>query len=170
MLKTSEKNTRSFYNWFDRERIVHSLELVQNLIVVLLCIGLFCTMLIRLGDIFISLLQPLRFQDITSDILFILILVELFRLLIIYLQEQRISVGVAVEVSIVSVLREVIIREVLEIPWQQILAVCAFLLILALLLLTRAWMAKIFNTISLENSQKLSENARDHSVEKRVPI
>ncbi|OKH21770.1 phosphate-starvation-inducible PsiE family protein [Chroogloeocystis siderophila] len=170
MLKTSEKNTRSFYNWFDRERIVHSLELVQNLIVVLLCIGLFCTMLIRLGDIFISLLQPLRFQDITSDILFILILVELFRLLIIYLQEQRISVGVAVEVSIVSVLREVIIREVLEIPWQQILAVCAFLLILALLLLTRAWMAKIFNTISLENNQKLSENARDHSVEKRVPI
>ncbi|MES1021667.1 phosphate-starvation-inducible PsiE family protein [Gloeocapsa sp. BRSZ] len=170
MLKTSEKNTRYFYNWFDRERIVHSLELVQNLIVVLLCIGLFCTMLIRLGDMFISLLQPLRFQDITSDILFILILVELFRLLIIYLQEQRISVGVAVEVSIVSVLREVIIREVLEIPWQQILAVCAFLLVLALLLLTRAWMAKIFNTISLENNQTLTENAREHSLEKRVPI
>jgi uncharacterized membrane protein (DUF373 family) len=159
-----------FHNWFDRERIVRSLELVQNLIVVLLCIGLFCTMLIRLSDVFLSLLQPLRFQDITSDILFILILVELFRLLIIYLQEQRISVGVAVEVSIVSVLREVIIREVLEIPWQQILAVCAFLLVLALLLLTRAWMAKIFNTIALENNQSFTETSRDNSLEKRVPI
>ncbi len=94
----------------------------------------------------LSLLVPLKFQNVTSDILFILILVELFRLLIIYLQEQRISVGVAVEVSNVSVLREVIIRGVLEIPWQQILAICAFLLVLAALLLTRAWMAQIFNT------------------------
>ncbi|AFZ29835.1 hypothetical protein Glo7428_1263 [Gloeocapsa sp. PCC 7428] len=157
MLKISENNTQSFYNWFDRDRIVHSLELVQNLIVVLLCISLFCIMLIRLSGIFLALLQPLKFQSITSDILFILILVELFRLLIIYLQEQRISVGVAVEVSIVSVLREVILREVLEIPWQQILAVCAFLLVLAALLLTRAWMARIFNTISTETNKTFEE-------------
>ena len=65
-------------------------------------------MVIRLGEIFLSLLEPLKFQNVTSDLLFILILVEIFRLLIIYLQEQRVSVGVAVEVSIVSVLREVI--------------------------------------------------------------
>jgi len=115
-------------------------------------------MVIRLGEIFLSLLEPLRFQNVTSDILFILILVELFRLLIIYLQEQRISVGVAVEVSIVSVLREVIIREVLEIPWQQILAVCAFLLVLAVLLLTRAWMASIFSKISSEKNKALVAN------------
>lgn len=82
-------------------------------------------------------------------------MVELFRLLIIYLQEQRISIGVAVEVSIVSVLREVIIREVLEIPWQQILAVCAFLLVLAALLLTRAWIAWIFNPISDEKNKAM---------------
>jgi uncharacterized membrane protein (DUF373 family) len=117
-------------------------------------------MVIRLGEIFLSLLEPLRFQNVTSDILFILILVELFRLLIIYLQEQRISVGVAVEVSIVSVLREVIIREVLEIPWQQILAVCAFLLVLAVLLLTRAWMARIFSTISPEKNKVLVDDQR----------
>jgi uncharacterized membrane protein (DUF373 family) len=41
-------------------------------------------------------------------------LVELFRLLIIYLQEQRVSIGVAMEIAIVSVLREVIVRGVLE--------------------------------------------------------
>jgi uncharacterized membrane protein (DUF373 family) len=40
----------------------------------------------------------------------LLILVELFRLLIIYLQEHRVSIGVAVEVSIVSVLREIIVK------------------------------------------------------------
>lgn len=141
---------RQWREWFKQERIVNILETTQNLIVVVLSIGLFCAMVIRLGDLFFSLLVPLKFQNVTSDILFILILVELFRLLIIYLQEQRISVGVAVEVSIVSVLREVIIRGALEIPWQQILAICAFLLVLAALLLTRAWMAQIFNTINAE--------------------
>ena len=151
---------KQWHEWFERKRIVHNLEVVQNLIVVLLCIGLFCIMVIRLGEIFLSLLEPLKFQNVTSDLLFILILVEIFRLLIIYLQEQRVSVGVAVEVSIVSVLREVIIREVLEIPWQQILAVCAFLLVLAALLLTRAWMARIFNTIAAEKNKALVNDQR----------
>jgi len=63
-------------------------------------------------------------------------------MLIIYLQNNAFLWGVAVEVSIVSVLREVII-EVLEIPWQQ-MAVCAFLLVLGRYY-ARAWMARIFN-------------------------
>lgn len=87
--------------------------------------------------------------------MFILILIELFRLLIIYLKEQRISIGVSVEVSIVSVLREVIIRGALEIPWQQILAVCAFLIVLGGLLLIRAWITKIFSTIEVEKKRLL---------------
>ncbi|MEP6543368.1 phosphate-starvation-inducible PsiE family protein [Microcoleus vaginatus GB1-A2] len=52
----------------------------------------------------------------TANILFLLVCVELFRLLIIYWQEQRVSIGVAVEVCIVLVLREVIVRGVLESP------------------------------------------------------
>ena len=114
-------------------------------------------MLIRLGDLFLSLLVPLKFQNVTSDILFILILIELFRLLIIYLKEQRISIGVSVEVSIVSVLREVIIRGALEISWQQILAICAFLLVLGGLLLIRAWMLQIFSSIEAEEKRFLLE-------------
>ncbi|HTL89108.1 MAG TPA: phosphate-starvation-inducible PsiE family protein, partial [Leptolyngbya sp.] len=86
---------------------------------------------------YLSLLNPLNFKVITSDILFILILVELFRLLIVYLKEQRISVGAAVEISLVSVLREVIIQGVLEIPTNQLLGVCVFLAVLGGLLLLR---------------------------------
>lgn len=143
--------------WFDRDRIIRSLETIQNAIVIALSVGLFCVMLIRLGDLFLSLLVPLKFQNVTSDILFILILIELFRLLIIYLKEQRISIGVSVEVSIVSVLREVIIRGALEISWQQILAICAFLLVLGGLLLIRAWMLQIFSSIEAEEKQFLLE-------------
>ena len=136
-------------NWFQREIIVRNLETIQNFIVICLGIGLFCVMLIRLGEMFLSLLHPLNFQAITSDILFILILIELFRLSIIYLKEQRISVGAAVEVSIVSALREVILRGVLEIPSEQMLGVCGLLIVLGGLLLVRTWMSRIFQTAIL---------------------
>lgn len=152
--------SESWREWFKQEQIVRNLEFVQNIIVVTLAIGLFLVMVLRLGDLFASLLIPIGFQSVTSDILFILILVEIFRLLIIYLQEQRISVGVAVEVSIVSVLREVIIRGALEVPWQQILAVCAFLIVLGGLLLTRAWITKIFSKIEIDKRQLLPDEQK----------
>jgi uncharacterized membrane protein (DUF373 family) len=132
-LEFEPQSDRWFGN-FSRSYVVRALETVQDLIVVSLCIGLFSVMVIQLRAMFISLLPPLHFREVTADILFLLILVELFRLLIIYLQEQRISIGVAVEVAIVSVLREVIVRGVLEVPWTQILATCAFLVVMALLL------------------------------------
>jgi len=107
-------------------------------------------MAIQLRAMFYSLLPPLDFNAVTADILFLLILVELFRLLIIYLQEQRVSIGVAVEVSIVSVLREVIVRGVLETQWSQILSACAFLLVMGVLLIVRVWLPPTFNGIDPE--------------------
>src|ERR687886_1934111 len=138
------------YEWFKRNRIVRVLETVQDLFVISLCIALFALMAIQLRGMVFSLLPPLDFPQVTSDILFLLILVELFRLLIIYLQEQRISIGVAVEVSIVSVLREVIVRGVLETSWIQILAACAFLLVMATLLIVRVWLPPTFRGIDPE--------------------
>ncbi len=140
----------NWYIWFNKSRIVRALETIQDLIVVSLCIGLFSVMVIQLRAMFISLLPPLNFKAVTSDILFLLILVELFRLLIIYLQEQRVSIGVAVEVSIVSALREVIVRGVLETPWSQILSTCAFLLVMGALLIVRVWIPPTFNGIDPE--------------------
>lgn len=157
MSKNSTSQQKASNTWFSEEQIIKYLEIVQNLIVILLSISLFFIMLIRLGDLFVSLSVPIKFQNVTSDILFILILIELFRLLIIYLKEQRISIGVSVEVSIVSVLREVIIRGALEIAPQQILAICAFLLVLGALLLIRAWMAQIFNTIETDKNMILMD-------------
>lgn len=138
------------YEWLNRTLIVRALESVQDLIVIFLCIGLFSFMVLQLRAMFLSLLPPLDFKEVTSDILFLLILVELFRLLIIYLQEQRVSIGVAVEVSIVSVLREVLVRGVLEAPSGQILAACAFLLVLALLLVIRFWLPPTFSGVDPE--------------------
>lgn len=152
---------------FRRDTLVENLEKIQDFIIVSLCIGLFSVMTIRLGEMFVALLKPSDFQVITADILFILILVELFRLLIIYLQEQRISIGAAVEVSLVSVLREIIVTGVLEIPLNKLLGVCVFLTVLGGLLYLRAWIPAQFNQaetetigdlINLCNRQELEKN------------
>lgn len=166
MSTDSENQHTQGRKWFEPGRFVNILETIQNIIVVVLSFALFCVMVLRLGDLFLSLLVPVKFQNVTSDILFILILIELFRLLIIYLQQQRISIGVAVEVSIVSVLREIIIRGALEIPWQQILSICALLIVLGGLLLTRAWIARIFNSISAEKNTVQN----DKMLKKNLPI
>lgn len=136
--------------WVARFKIINTLEMIQDFIVISLCIGLFCFMVLQLREMFFSLLPPLNFQEVTADILFLLILVELFRLLIIYLQEKRVSIGVAVEVSIVSVLREVIVKGVLETEWIQILATGGFLLVLAVILLVRVWIPPTFEGIDPE--------------------
>ncbi len=160
----SETLTTPWYGAAARDRVVRTLETVQDLLVISLCIGLFCLMVIQIRDMFLSLLPPLNFKVVTADILFLLILVELFRLLIIYLQEHRVSIGVAVEVSIVSVLREVIVRGVLDTPWQEVLGVCAFLLVMSVLLVVRVWLPPTFEGIDPERrlSRKLHPEAHLH--------
>jgi uncharacterized membrane protein (DUF373 family) len=150
MQQPIKASSNQWSDLLNRQQIVRALETIQDLIIISLCIGLFSFMMIQLRAMFYSLLPPLDFKEVTSDILFLLILVELFRLLIIYLQEQRVSIGVAVEVSIVSALREVIVRGVLEAHWTQILATCAFLLVMAALLIVRVWLPPTFNGVDPE--------------------
>jgi len=146
-------------------RVIRILETVQDLIVISLCIGLFSFMVMEVRELFLSLLPPLDFPRVTADILFLLILVELFRLLIIYLQEHRVSIGVAVEVSIVSVLREIIVHGILETPWSQVLATCSFLLVLGALLIIRVWLPPTFDGIDPEQriSQRHRQRQQAHS-------
>jgi uncharacterized membrane protein (DUF373 family) len=154
------------YSWLSLSRIVFALELVQDFIVICLCIGLFSFMVLEIREMFLSLLPPIEFQAVTADILFLLILVELFRLLIIYLQEQRVSIGVAVEVSIVSVLREIIVRGVLEATLSQVLAACAFLLVLGVLLVLRVWLPPTFEGIDPE--QEVSKRYKNRLTKEMV--
>ena len=149
-METNSSLTKKFTTLFEQNTIVRNLERVQNFIVISLCIGLFSVMLIRLGEMFFSLLKPLNFQAITSDILSILILVELFRLLIVYLQEQRISIGSAVEVSLVSALREVLLEGVVAIPLDKLLGISVFLIVLGGLLWLRASMFERFSSVNFD--------------------
>ncbi|MEH1817492.1 MAG: phosphate-starvation-inducible PsiE family protein [Nostoc sp.] len=145
--------TLNFNNWLQRNTIVRNLEFFQDFIIISLCLGLFCVMLIRLGDMFFSFLSPLDLRQVTSDILFILILVELFRLLIDHIQQQRTSVAAAVEITMVSALREVILRGVLEIPRDQIFGIAVFLVVLAGILVALPWVSNFFEQVKTPHTE-----------------
>lgn len=110
------------------------LEVIQDIIVLGLCLLVFAAMGIKLFDLARRLFQGTDFSLVIGDILFLLVLLELFRLLLIYLEEHRVSVSTMVEVGIVSTLREVILRGALHVDWQQLLVVCVFIITLGLVL------------------------------------
>lgn len=147
-------------SWFSLSSIVLVLELIQDFIVICLCLGLFSFMVLQIREMFLSLLPPVQFQVVTADILSLLIWVELFRLLIIYLKEQRVSIGVAVEVAIVSILREIIVKGVLETSSTQVLAACAFLLVLGMLMVIRVWLPPTFDGIDPEQQVSKRHKSR----------
>lgn len=110
------------------------LELTQDVIVVGLCLILFTAMGLKLLHLGLAIMRGVDFSLVVGDILFILVLLEVFRLLVIYLEEHRVSVATMVEVGIVSTLREVILIGPLHINWVLLLVLCVFLVTLGILL------------------------------------
>lgn len=156
----------------DRHWIVRNMEAFQDLIVIVLCLGLFIIMVMQLWKLFTTLSMTVDFRQVTDKILFILILVELFRLMMVYLQEHSIAVGVAVEVAIVSVLREVVVHGALEISWIQTASLCGLLFVLGGLLLVcsktphmdfLSTKADIYSGAYDEDKQAQIENEFQHS-------
>jgi len=168
-LKGQAKNSLERIHLSIQNRVILGLELIQDLIVILLCLALFGVMFLKLKELCLSLISPVNFQAVTPDILFILILVEIFRLLIIYLQEKEISVGVAVEIAIVSVLREVILRGVMEIPTTQIWAICGILLVLGIVGMTPV-IKIIFSKIITSSFRKLLNGTNSALIAKQKKL
>src|SRR6267143_7309235 len=110
------------------------LEFIQDIIVLGLCAALFIAMAVKLIHLARSLLGGTDFSAVIADILFILVLIELFRLLVIYLEEHRVSVATMVEVGIVATLREVMLKGALQVDWRQMLVLCAFIMTLGVVL------------------------------------
>lgn len=120
---------------FSLSRMFQNLDRLQDLIVFLCGVLLVFKMMLLLGDIFLGLRAGIDFKAITANSLFLLILVELFRLLAVYLEHHRIYVGIAVEVTIVSILREVIVEGLIHMSAELVFAACAFLFVLGGLML-----------------------------------
>ena len=113
----------------------HLLEPAQDLLVLAIGLALFGLMGRTVFWLLREVFQPaLNFRQVIAEVLFILVMVEVVRLLIIYLQEHRVAVDFMVELGIVATLREIILRGVTELEWQQVVALTTFLLALGALL------------------------------------
>jgi uncharacterized membrane protein (DUF373 family) len=111
------------------------LEPAQDLLVLAIGLALFGLMGRTVFWLIREVFQPtLNFRQVIAEVLFILVMVEVVRLLIIYLQEHRVAVDFMVELGIVATLREIILRGVTELEWQQVVALTTFLLALGALL------------------------------------
>ena len=112
------------------------LEPAQDLLVLGIGLALFGFMVRTLIWLFRAIIVrgDLDYRGVIAQVLFMLVMVEVVRLVIIYLEEHRIAVDFMVELAIVATLREIVLRGVTEISWQQVITLTAFLLALGALL------------------------------------
>jgi uncharacterized membrane protein (DUF373 family) len=111
------------------------LEVGQDFIVVGLIIVLFALMVRTLARLSREVVTTdFDFRNVISEVLFMLVMVELVRLLLVYLREHHVAMDFMVELGIVSILREVVLKGVVELDWEQIIAISVFLLVLGVLL------------------------------------
>jgi uncharacterized membrane protein (DUF373 family) len=110
-------------------------EPTQDVLVLGVGVALFGLMLRTLGRLFVELIGPtLDFRVIIGEVLFMLVMVEVIRLLVVYLEEHRVAVDFMVELALVATLREIILRGATDLDWKLILALTAFLVALAAVL------------------------------------
>ena len=111
------------------------LEPAQDLLVLAIGLALFALMARTIVGLFREVVSAtLDFRVVIAEVLFVLVMVEVVRLLIIYLQEHRIAVDFMVELGIVSTLREIVLRGVVELDWKQVVSLSLLLLALGALL------------------------------------
>src|SRR3981189_1645422 len=111
------------------------LEPAQDLLVLGIGLALFALMARMLVRLFRELLAPsLDFRVVIAEVLFMLVMVEVVRLIIIYLQQHRVAVDFMVELGIVATLREVLLRGAVELARKQVAGLPAFLVGLGALL------------------------------------
>ncbi|MDJ0745213.1 MAG: phosphate-starvation-inducible PsiE family protein [Xenococcaceae cyanobacterium MO_167.B27] len=130
-----KSKSSSFEPRFSFSRMFRNLDRVQDLVVFCGGVILVLKMIFILADIVMALKTDLDFQTFISQSLFLLILVDLFRLLTVYLKDHRIVVSIAVEVTILCVLREIIVQGLMHIDEIHLFAMCNVLLVLGCLML-----------------------------------
>src|SRR5260370_26695788 len=105
------------------------------MLVLAIGLALFGLMVRTIAWLILQIFKPtLDFRQVIAEVLFMLVMVEVVRLVILYLEEHRVAVDFMVELGIVATLREIVLRGVIELTWQQITALSVFFVALGALL------------------------------------
>jgi uncharacterized membrane protein (DUF373 family) len=96
---------------FLHEKLGDIFELFEDIIIVLLTVLLFILSINALYDIALALFsEKYSFIELIPKFLYVFILTELFRLMIIYLTERRVDTSLIIKTTLIAILREIIIK------------------------------------------------------------
>lgn len=133
MPANKEKKEVEFYFW-----IHNAFRKYVEVILDCILIGLVIVTFVLVGKTIyllgLSLYGQTNFSYILSEILFIFILIEIVRLLIMYLEFHKVAIDTMVEIAIVSTLRELILKGILLVEPLVLTTVSLFMVVLGLLL------------------------------------
>lgn len=131
-------------HWAVRRVLENMQDVVASLLIVLILV-LSVQTLWRISRVIVT--GGATPSEVLSEIMFVLILMELYRLLIFYLREHRVSVALAVEVALVSTLREVMLRGAHEFDAVRLTAISLLLVVLGGLLAAERWTGRGRNEV-----------------------
>lgn len=133
MKESQEKKIVPFYYWI-HELVRRYVELIMDIIIVSLIAVIFVLVSKTIFLMAKSLLNETNITYIISEIMFIFILMETTRLLIIYLEYHRVAIDTMVEIVIVSILRELLLKGILHIEPLLLGGVALIIVVLGMLL------------------------------------
>jgi len=122
-----------FYFWI-HDLVRRYVELIMDIIIVCLIIVIFVLISKTIFLMAKSLIDETNITYIISEIMFIFILMETTRLLIIYLEYHRVAIDTMVEIAIVSILREILLKGILHIEPILLAGVALIIVVLGMLL------------------------------------
>ena len=141
----------------------HYFEWGQDGIAALLAIVVLVIMLQGIVKLFqLAVLDGQPPSAVLPQIVLLLIFVELFRTLLYYLGEHRVAVGLMIEVAIVSILRELLVKAPVT-SWSDALAVAVLLFSLGALMVADRVTASF--AVRAEQAQ---QNGRERGGEDRA--
>lgn len=138
MLEGSEKDRGhkqevEYYFWI-HGTFRKYVEVVLDLILIGLVIVTFVLIGKTIYFLALNVFERTNISFIVSEIMFIFILIESVRLLIIYLEFHRVAVDTMIEIAIVSILRELILKGILHVEPLLLASTTLFIVVLGLLL------------------------------------
>lgn len=134
MNKTDDRRQVEFYFW------IHSafrkyIEIAMDLILLGLVLVVFVFTIKTIYLLGITVIHyETNIRHVVSEVLFIFILLEILRILIIYIEFHHISVDIMVELTIVVILKELILYGIVEIDAIRIAGISLLIVVLGLLL------------------------------------
>lgn len=133
MTEFNSRRQAAFYFW------IHSafrkyIEVTMDLILIGLVLVTFIFIMKTIYLLAQVIYRETNIPHVISEFLFIFILIEVMRILIIYIELHHVSVDIMVELAIVAILREIMLKGAIELETIKIAGISLLIAVLGLLL------------------------------------